>query len=108
MDIREISMAVSTGGTSQRISISGTSAQSSVLSSQTVSAPNSAGGLDVLCTVDVDCFVRQGSNPTALADGTDQLLLAGNTYRLSGIINGNRLAFITSGGTGNAYLTPGV
>lgn len=108
MDIREISMAVSTGGTSQKVAISGTSAQSTALSSQTLSAPNSAGGLDVICTVDVDCFVRQGSNPTAVADGTDQLLLGGNTYRLSGIANGNKLAFITASGAGNAYLTPGV
>lgn len=100
MDLREVSMLVSTGGTSSKVAISGTSAQSAAFSG--------AGGVDVLCTPDVDCFVRQAADPTAVADGTDQLLLGGNTYRLSGIASGNKLAFITSGATGNVYLTPGV
>ncbi len=100
MDTREVSMAVSEGGTSQRIAISTTSAQSGVLSAN--------GGVDAVVYADTDCFVRQGASPTALADGTDQLLLAGNQYRLSGIVSGNRLAFITASGAGFVYLTPQV
>jgi len=100
MDCRVISAAVDTGGLSQVVSISSTSAQSSALST--------TGGVAVLVTPTVDCFVRQGSNPTAVNNGTDMLLLGGNTYRLSGIVNGNKLAFITSGAVGSVYITPGV
>lgn len=99
MDSREVSIKVSEGGDSQRVAISTTSAQSAAFSG--------SGGVDMICTPDVDCFVRQGSNPTALADGTDQMLLGGNTYRLSGIVNGNKLAFITISGSGYVYLSPG-
>lgn len=98
MDCRVVSAAVDTGGLSQVVAISGTSAQSSVLTT--------VGGVDALVTPTVDCFVRQGANPTALSNGTDMILLGGNTYRLSGIASGNRLAFITSGAAGSVFITP--
>ena len=88
---------ISTGGTSQAIAVSATSVQSAV----TVSAG------PVVATPTVDVFVRRGTNPTALADGTDQILLAGYTYRIGGLVLGEKLAFI-SASSGTVYLTPGV
>ena len=85
-----------TGGQSEAIAISGTSAQCTAIT---------AGS--ALVTSTVDCFFRQGANPTALSNGTDQLLLGGNTYRISGITSGYELAFITTGASGTVYITPG-
>jgi len=104
MDAREVTLNVDTGGNSQVVAISGTSAQSAVLTSPDTNLNKST--LDVVCTPTVDCFVRQGSNPTALATGVDIFLVGGNTYRLSGILSGNKLAFKTGGATGNVYITP--
>ena len=106
MDFREIDIKVSAGGDSSQVAISGANAQSAAFA---FTDPNgrAVGSGDVVVTATVDCFFRQGANPTALANGTDQFLLAGNTVRLSGILTGNKLAFITSGATGTVYLTPG-
>jgi hypothetical protein len=38
-------------------------------------------------------------------DGTDQIFLGGNTYRVSGIVIGFKLAFKTTGATGSVYIT---
>ena len=93
--IKTRSFKVLTGGQSSSVSISGTSAQSAAFTSG-----------ECVVTPTVDCFVRQGSNPTALANGTDQILLGGNQYRIEGISNSNKLAFITSGSTGTVYISP--
>lgn len=90
-----ISCQVLSGGQSAKIAISTTSAQSAVLTSTSY-----------LVSPDVDCFARLGSNPTAVADGTDQILLAGNTYRIVPTLVGNKFAFIALTGTGNVYITP--
>ncbi|MDH5524465.1 MAG: hypothetical protein OEY01_10805 [Desulfobulbaceae bacterium] len=69
------------------------------------------GASSALVTPTVDCFVVQGAAPSALAPvvGTpgDLPLFGGNTYRLSGLIATNKLAFITAGETGTVYVTPG-
>jgi hypothetical protein len=96
MDVRDISIKIDSGGASEDLAISGVSAQSAAIT---------AG--EALVTPTVDCFVRQGSNPTALADGTDIFLLANVSVRLSGILNGYKLAFITSGAAGTVYISPG-
>lgn len=93
----ELSIVVDSGGASQKVAISTTSAQSTAIST----TDNT-----VLVTPDTTCFVRQGSNPTAVSDGTDIILLANNQYRLS-IGKGNKLAFITASGSGFVYITPG-
>lgn len=82
-------------GKSQKVVVSSTSAQSAAIESTS-------------CVVysDVDCYVRQGSNPTAVADGADQFIPAGAFIRLSGITRGNKLAFISLTG-GLVHLTPG-
>ena len=90
------SITALTGGQSASIAISVTSAQSAAITTGSVVA-----------TPTVDCFFRQGSSPTALSNGTDQILLANNSFRISGIVSGNKLAFITASGTGTVYITPG-
>lgn len=91
------SFQVSTGGTSQAVSVSTTSAQSTAINSPTAM---------LYSTVDV--FLRQGSNPTAVADGTDQILPAFTLVRAYKITVGNKLAFKTASGTGTVYITPDV
>ena len=90
-----ISCQVLPGGESTKISVSSVSAQSAVLTAESY-----------LVTPDTTCFVRQGSNPTALSNGTDQILLANNTYRITPIVSGYKLAFITTAASGLVYLTP--
>jgi hypothetical protein len=93
----EYSIAAQTGGLSAKIAVSGTSARSGSLNDQSF----------VVVTSDVDVFFRRGSVATALADGTDQLLRAYQTYRLYGFSPGDKLAFITAGTSGFVYITPG-
>jgi hypothetical protein len=103
VNISEITIEVTAGGTSQKLAISGTSAQSNAAAS--ASTESKGVPIKYLVTPDATCFVRKGSNPTALADGTDQILLANNTYRVE-LMDGEKLAFITSGAAGFVYLTP--
>ena len=93
---KELSLTVTTGGTSQAVSISSTSAQSAAISASSV----------LVCAT-AACFVRRGSNPTALSNGTDQYLPADTLVRLDGWAAGDKLAFVTTGATGTVYLTPG-
>ena len=90
-------ISVSTGGTSQSLAVSAASA--------TTTVPFAAGTCIVSPTVDM--FVRRGVTPVAVADGTDQILLAGFTYRIAGIMPNEKLAFIAAS-AGTAYITPGV
>jgi hypothetical protein len=92
---RELTLVVPTGATTSTVSVSGTSAQSVALS----------GGSSAVVYTPVDCFVTQGVNPTATT--ACMPLLAGQQYRLGGLQPNNKLAFITSGGTGTVYITPG-
>ena len=100
MVVFEHSLNILEGGLSSTVSISTISAQSA-----TFTFPAAQAGY-VLVTTDANCFVRQGTNPTALSDGTDQILLANQTYRCW-VNSGNKLAFKTASGTGTVYLTPG-
>lgn len=94
--VYQVSMPANEGGTSQKLAISTTSAQSAVINQG-----------EAMVTPDVNCFFRAGTNPTALSTGVDTILLANNTYRISGIKGGNVLAFITASGSGSVYITPG-
>jgi hypothetical protein len=93
--ITEHSLPIFTGGYSEKIAVSGTSAQSAVLTNDRVNI-----------YADVDCYIRQGANPTALANGTDQIIPAGIMLRGYDIMPGNKLAFIAVSTSGNVYLTP--
>lgn len=88
--------SISTGGTSQAIAVGAVSAQSAVIQAASV-----------IVTPMVDVFCRRGVNPVALADGSDQILLAGFSYRVAGLVAGDRIAFIAAA-AGTVYLTPGV
>lgn len=92
----EVSMQLDTGGRSQVVAITGASAQSTAITGSTI-----------VITPTVDCFARQGLNPTAVANGTDSFLLAGVSRRLS-IVSGNKVALIAASASGSAYITPGV
>jgi hypothetical protein len=90
-----ISMAVPNRASTTTVAISTTSAQSGVL----------AGGNVVLKST-AECFVVRGSNPTATVLCLP--LLADQQYRLTGIAEGERLAFITASGSGTVHITEGV
>lgn len=99
MDTRALSLTADAGGLSSKVVVSATSAQS-------VQFTPGPGYNSVLITPDVNVFFRYGDNPTALADGTDMILLASQQYRI--VIGGTgKFAFIASG-AGNVYLTPSV
>ena len=85
------------GGTSQQVAISTTSAQSTAIAA-----------MEAYIYSTVDTFMRQGSNPTAVNDGTDRFIPANVLLRLAGLVPGNKLAFKTVSGTGLVYITPEV
>ena len=90
-----ISCKILSGGQSSKLVLSGANVQSAALTSTSY-----------VVTADTDCFVRTGANPIAVADGTDQFLLGGSAYRVTPLMIGDKLSFITSGAGGNVYLTP--
>lgn len=83
------------GGTCATVSVSTTSAQSAAITAKRMVLYSSC-----------DVFFRQGSNPTALADGTDQILPAYTMLRVVDIESGNKLAFKTASGAGTVYIAP--
>ena len=92
--ILQESMVALKGGTCSTVAVSGTSAQSAAITS---------GKVVIYSTVDM--YLRQGSNPTALATGVDQFIPANTMLRIVDIENGNKLAFI-SGTSGTVYISP--
>ena len=96
---KELSISVNAGGTSQKVTLAAsTSAQSTAIDAEFVMVYST-----------VDCFVRAGANPTALATGVDQFIPANTLLRLDGInraATGSKLAFI-SASAGTVYITPG-
>ena len=89
------SFAAQPGGQSVRISVGAASVQTAVITRPSI-----------VITPDVAVYLRRGVNPVALADGTDQYLLASQSYRLHGFMPGERLALIAVGAAGLAYITP--
>lgn len=95
----EYTLAAAVPGTSQKISIvtPGTAVVTAVLPDNTDV---------VVVTPKVECFFRRSASANATSDGTDQYLLANNTYRLFGFKSGDRISF--NGPTaGDIYITPG-
>lgn len=93
----EYTLAAVTPGTSQKMSIA---------TPGTAVTTAAALGTDiVVLTPTVDCFFRKGSAPVATNDGTDQFLVAKNTYRIFGLLATDKLSF--NGPTaGDIYITP--
>lgn len=92
--MREQSILIQTSARGQTISVSGTSAQAAAF-------PETEA---YICAT-VDCFCIAGDNPTATTSCT--FIPANIPLRLYGWKPGQKLAFITGGGTGTVYLTPG-
>ncbi len=95
MDITQISVVVDDGGKSQALAIGATSVATGAINED-----------QVLVTLTVPAFVRKGVSPVAVATGADIYLMADTAYRLT-MVRGQQLAFITQGGAGVAYITPG-
>ena len=94
----EYTLAAMTPGTSQKLSI--------VTPATAVVTAVAIGADFVVITPTVDCFFRKGTTPVATADGTDQFLVAKNTYRIFGLLPTDKLSF--NGATaGDVYITPG-
>jgi hypothetical protein len=96
--ISEISIRALSGGQSDAVTVSATSAQTtkqSIIDAEKVA---------VFCESNV--FFREGSDPTALSDGSDQIIPGGVWTRVSKT-TGYKMAFILATGTGTVYITPG-
>ena len=93
--VTENSIQILSGGQTNAVAISTTSAQSAAITEE-----------KVLVYSTVFCFARQGTNPTALSNGTDQPIPAETLIRVP-VTSGNKLAFITATGSGTVYITPG-
>jgi len=95
MPVSQESIHLLSGGQSQQVSISTSSAQSAAIT----------GSKTIYMCSTVDCFLRQGVDPTALSNGTDQFLPAYAPMRFAGFATGNKIAVIGTG-TGTLYITP--
>lgn len=95
--VKQISVPITAGGTSVVVAASTTSAATAA----------AVGSTTALVSIPSDCFVRKGTTPTALSDGTDQHLPGPNLYRVHGLALTDKLAFKLASGTGNVYITPG-
>lgn len=94
----EYTLAVVAPGSSVAVTLAGGGASA---------ATTNPLGMDVaVVTPTVDCFFRKGATPTATSDGTDQFMVAKNTYRIFGLATTDRLAF-NSATPGSVYITPG-
>lgn len=83
-------------GTSQKVSVGAASAQSTALSENTSVAY-------VFSTV--DCFIKLGANPTAVAD-TSMFIPAGILVPI-GVSDGPKIAVIRKATSGDLYITEG-
>lgn len=83
-------------GTSQQVTVTGTSAQSAAFESTT-------RVIRVFATVDM--YIKMGSNPTAAV--TD-CFVPGGVIQYFGVIPGEKLAAIRSSSSGTLHITEGV
>jgi hypothetical protein len=104
MNIINIAAEALSGGQSQKVALSTTSAQTAAVSTPTglpVGVP-----IKCLLTLDAAGFIRKGADPTAVSDGTDQYVPANTPFRVE-LMAGEKVAAILGTGTGNMYFTPG-
>lgn len=86
-------------GTCQKVSYTGTAAQSSALSLATTI-------IQLYATT--DCWVKFGSNPTAVANDGTSLFLPGGMILYYGITPGNKLSVIRDSTSGDLHVIEGV
>jgi hypothetical protein len=103
MNTNILAQEVLSGGQSSKVTLSVASAQGPVITRPT-DVPK---GVPIKClmTGDVPFWMRKGTNPTAVADGTDQYVPANTPIRVE-LMEGERIAAIAAG-AGNLYFTPG-
>jgi hypothetical protein len=102
MNISEISLTLTAGGTSQKLTVAALGTQQSAAAA--ASSTESKGvPIPYVITADAVCFVRKGSNPTAAPD-TDQYLVANQSYRVE-LMDGEKMSFYSTAGC-NVYITP--
>lgn len=105
MHTTAMTLDVLSGGQSQKVALSTTHAETTAIT-QPITLP---AGQPVRCQLALDAagFIRRGTNPVALSDGTDQYIPA-NTLVFVHMMAGEKLSIILASGTGNAYFTPNV
>lgn len=105
MQTTAITIEALSGGQSTKTATSTTSASLPVVTQPT----GLPAGAPIRCAVYSDAvgFIRRGGSPTAVSDGSDQIIPA-NTLVFVHLMAGERLAIILPTGTGNAYFTPNV
>lgn len=93
---KELSLHANTGNKSQKVTISSTNAASSAIPTD-----------NAVIYATVDCFMRAGAAPVAVATGVDQFIPASTLLRVTLPQINWKLAFITSSASGLVYITPG-
>lgn len=94
--VRQQMLRANSGGSSQKLAVTTASIASAAINGENV---------NIFCTV--DCFIRQGEDPVAVATGVDQFIPAGVLLNVSGITKGSKLAIISNGSVGTAFISPG-
>lgn len=101
MQSLSLSFTAPESASSSKIAVSSTAAQSAQFI-------GSATGSVLVISPTVDTYIRWGSNPTAVNDGTDMKLFGNNSYRVQ-IGGTGKMSFICdSGVSGYVFITPGV
>ncbi len=97
----EISTIPQTSANSQKLAVTAATVHSAAIASNM--------STNAVITTDTDCYMRMtaASDTVVASDGTDQLLLAGNQYRVGPIPNGYYLHFIRKTADGSVHITPG-
>lgn len=85
------------------VALTTSSAQSSALGTANAGIPNVLQR--VRCVCDVDCWIAEGSNPTANTNGTASMFLPAGTVEYFNVPLGNKIAGIVASGTGTLSLT---
>jgi hypothetical protein len=108
MDIREISVKLDGGGNGAKVAISGVSAQSAALSLKPTPGLRRRGRARLGARLrEHDRLLRAQRHEPDRGGRHRHAAPAGSMYRLSGIKDGEKLAFITSGAAGNVWIYPG-
>lgn len=85
-------------GTCQKVSYTGTAAQSSALASTT-------DIVQVYSTT--DCWIKFGANPTAVANDGSSMFLAAGMYMVYGCTPGHKISAIRDAASGDLHIMEG-
>jgi hypothetical protein len=85
------------------VALTTTSEQSSALGAANAGLPSVLQRVRVVATV--DCWIAEGSNPTAASNGTASLFLPAATVEYFNVPLGNKIAGVVADGTGTLSVT---